>query len=40
MRGVIFADANFVIFCILRRFISKDVCSVILGTKKTKEKFT
>ena len=30
----IFADANFAIFCILRRFISKDVCSVIIVAKR------
>ena len=36
MRGFIFADANFAIFSILRRFISKDVCSVIIVGKRQK----
>ena len=34
MCGVNFSDANFTIFCILRRFNSKDVCSVIIVAKR------
>ena len=36
-KTLIFADANFAIFCILRRFLSKDVCSVIILGKRPKK---
>ena len=36
LRGVIFADVDFAIFCLLRWFISNDVCSVIIVAKRQK----
>ena len=34
LRGFIFADTNFAIFCILRRFISKDEYNLIVVEKR------
>ena len=36
LRGFIFVDANFAIFCVFHGFISKDVCSVIIVAKRQK----
>ena len=34
MRGIIITETNFAMFCIMRRLISKDVCSVIIAGKR------
>ena len=34
MRGIIITETNFAIIFILRRFISKDVCNVIIAEKR------